>query len=259
MDGRLIDLSAWEPIVTGESGACVYRSPDGSRYAKKGGADLAGERDRIEWLSAQRIPGPSVLEWATTSDGPLLITSAVPGVPADQLDSEDLGRAWSAIAAAVRDLHALPTAGCPFSRGLAAMATLARDVVARDAVNPDFLTDEDRERPATELLCRVVAELPRRLAQEPDDLVVCHGDLCLPNIVIAPGGFSVAGFIDLGRLGLADRHADLALLFANARETWPGDGWVTAAAHERFLNRYGASADPERLAFYLRLDPLTWG
>ncbi|BAP97102.1 aminoglycoside 3'-phosphotransferase [Mycobacteroides abscessus subsp. massiliense] len=250
----MIDLSAWEPIVTGESGASVYRSPDGSRYAKEGGADLAGERDRIEWLSAQRIPGPSVLEWATTPDGPLLITSAVPGVPADQLDSEGLGRAWSAIAAAVRDLHALPTVGCPFSRELAAMATLARD-----AVNPDFLPDEDRARPATELLCRVVAELPQRLGQEAGDLVVCHGDLCLPNIVIAPGDFSVAGFIDLGRLGLADRHADLALLFANARETWPGDGWVTAAAHERFLNRYGAPADPERLAFYLRLDPLTWG
>lgn len=163
-----------------------------------------------------------MLEWATTSDGPLLITSAVPGVPADQLDSEDLGRAWSGIAAAVRDLHALPTAGCPFSRGLAAMATLARDVVARDAVNPDFLTDEDRERPATELLCRVVAELPRRLAQEPDDLVVCHGDLCLPNIVIAPGDFSVAGFIDLGRLGLADRHADLALLLPMPGRPGPG-------------------------------------
>lgn len=200
-----------------------------------------------------------MLEWATTPDGPLLITSAVPGVPADQLDSEDLGRAWSAIAAAVRDLHALPTAGCPFSRDLAAMATLARDVVARDAVNPDFLSDEDRVRPATELLCRVVAELPQRLAQEAGDLVVCHGDLCLPNIVIAPGDFSVAGFIDLGRLGLADRHADLALLFANAGETWPGDGWVRAAARERFLNRYGAPTDPERLAFYLRLDPLTWG
>ncbi|CPU63875.1 Probable streptomycin phosphotransferase [Mycobacteroides abscessus] len=130
--------------------------------------------------------------------------------------------------------------------------------MARDAVNPDFLSDEDRVRPATELLCRVVAELPQRLAQEAGDLVVCHGDLCLPNIVIAPGDFSVAGFIDLGRLGLADRHADLALLFANARETWPGDGWVTAAARERFLNRYGAPTDPERLAFYLRLDPLTW-
>lgn len=195
----------------------MYRSPDGSRYAKEGGADLAGERDRIEWLSAQRIPGPSVLEWATTPDGPLLITSAVPGVPADQLDSEGLGRAWSAIAAAVRDLHALPTVGCPFSRELAAMATLARD-----AVNPDFLPDEDRARPATELLCRVVAELPQRLGQEAGDLVVCHGDLCLPNIVIAPGDFSVAGFIDLGRLGLADRHADLALLFANAGRPGPG-------------------------------------
>ncbi|MGL5445484.1 MAG: APH(3'') family aminoglycoside O-phosphotransferase [[Mycobacterium] stephanolepidis] len=258
MDGRLIDLSAWEPVTAGESGAVVYRSADRTRYAKTGGADLEAERDRIEWLSAQGVPSPDVLEWASGPSGPVLITSAVQGTPADQLDADDLDRAWPAIAEAVRRLHALPTAQCPFTRNLDAMMALARDVVARDAVNPDFLPDEDRDVPVVELLARVAADVPERLAQEADDLAVCHGDLCLPNIVIAPEGFAVAGFIDLGRLGLADRHADLALLFANSRETWPGNMRATAA-RARFLDVYGKAADPERLEFYLHLDPLTWG
>ncbi|KRQ25269.1 MULTISPECIES: APH(3'') family aminoglycoside O-phosphotransferase [Mycobacteroides] len=258
MDGRLIDLSAWEPVTTGESGALVYRSADRTRYAKAGGADLEAERDRIDWLSTRDVPGPKVLEWTPGPSGPVLITSAVRGTPADQLDADDLDRTWPAIAETVRRLHALPTAQCPFTRNLDAMMALARDVVARDAVNPDFLPDEDRDVPAAELLARIAADVPARLAQETGDLAVCHGDLCLPNILVAPDGFSVAGLIDLGRLGLADRHADLALLFANSRDTWPEDTRA-ATARGRFLDVYGTRADPDRLKFYLQLDPLTWG
>ncbi|MBA0047107.1 APH(3'') family aminoglycoside O-phosphotransferase [Mycobacteroides sp. LB1] len=266
MDGRLIDLSAWESVTTGESGAVVYRSPDGARYAKTGSVnlladletDLQAERDRIEWLSAQHIPSPTVLDWSTGPNGPVLVTSAVQGISADQLDADDLDKAWPAIADAVRRLHALPTSGCPFTRTLGAMMAMARAVVAREAVNPDFLPDADRSVPARDLLARVESTLPERLGQEQSDVVVCHGDLCLPNIVIAPKDFSVAGFIDLGRLGLADRHADLALLFANSRETWPEDTRA-ANAHARFEQVYGTRADPERLGFYLQLDPLTWG
>lgn len=254
----MIDLSAWVPVTTGESGALVYRSPDRSRYAKVGGDDIEGERDRIEWLSTQDVPGPTVLEWTTGPGGPVLVTSAVEGVPADQLHPEELDRAWSAIADVVRRLHAIPTADCPFRRDLAATMALARDVVARDAVNADFLPDRNREIPAAELLARVTAQLPDRLAQESGDLVVCHGDLCLPNILIAPADFSVSGLIDLGRLGLADRHADLALLFANSRETWPEDTRADTA-RARFLDSYGTPAEPDRLEFYLQLDPLTWG
>lgn len=68
----------------------------------------------------------------------------------------------------------------------------------------------------------------------------------------------MSGFIDLGRLGAADRHADLALLLANARETW-GDEERARGADAAFAERYGMPLDQERLRFYLYLDPLTWG
>lgn len=66
-----------------------------------------------------------------------------------------------------------------------------------------------------------------------------------------------AGLIDLGRLGVADPYADLALLRANARETWPDEVTARAADHE-FSELYGIDRDAERQRFYLLLDPLTW-
>lgn len=257
------DSGEWEPVLDGESGAGVFRSGDGSRYAKCVPADsaysLEEERDRVDWLSGQGgVPGPRVLDWRVTPDAVCLITSTVSGTPADRVTAPELQAAWERIAEAVRHLHELPPRQCPFSRELSRMFAVARDVVARGAVNPEFLPEEQQETPADELLARLVPQLDQRLAQEAGDTVVCHGDLCLPNIVLDPDTLNVSGFIDLGRLGRADPYADIALLLANSRETW-ADERRARAADEAFAERYGIELDREREGFYLHLDPLTWG
>lgn len=255
------DRRDWETVDAGESGATVLRHRSGESYAKLVAPEqadaLAAERDRIAWLSTTGIPTMSVLDWRADAVGACLVTSAVPGVPADALDPVDLVAVWPAIAETVRALHALPAADCPFDRTLAVMMPLARAVVAGDRVQRDFLPDDLRDVPAALLLAPVEAELPARTRQEADDLVVCHGDLCLPNILVDVERRAVAGLIDLGRLGRADPHADTALLLANARETWP-DAASASRADADFDRLYGAPRDPQRQEFYLRLDPLTW-
>ncbi|MEV4194431.1 APH(3'') family aminoglycoside O-phosphotransferase [Streptomyces toxytricini] len=257
-----VDDGGWLPVTAGESGATVFRSADAARYAKcVPAADAAGleaERDRVAWLSGRDVPGPRVLDWRSGDAGACLVTSAVPGIPADQVPAEDLWGAWERIADAVRRLHEAPVSQCPFRRGLDDMLALAADVVARDAVNPEFLPVEQQPTPGAELLDRLTRQAPHHREQEAADTVVCHGDLCLPNIILDPQTLDVAGFIDLGRLGLADRHADLALLLANARETWTEEEQARAA-DTAFAERYGIGLDHDRLRFYLHLDPLTWG
>ncbi|MBB5936951.1 APH(3'') family aminoglycoside O-phosphotransferase [Streptomyces zagrosensis] len=252
----------WLPVTSGESGASVFRSAGATRYAKcvpaADAADLRAERDRITWLSGQDVPGPRVLDWHSGDAGACLVTSAVFGVPADQVSAEGLRVSWERIADAVHRLHELPASQCPFGRNLDAMVAVARDVVARDAVNPEFLPVEQQHTPPTQLLARLARHVPRRREQEVADTVVCHGDLCLPNIILNPRTLDVSGFIDLGRLGLADRYADLALLLANARETWTHEEQARAA-DVAFAERYGIALDDDRLRFYLHLDPLTWG
>ncbi|GAA4205727.1 APH(3'') family aminoglycoside O-phosphotransferase [Actinocatenispora rupis] len=254
-------FAAWSPVTDGESGDLVFRSPDRTRYAKCASparADLlAAERDRITWLAGTGVPGATVLDWVADDAGAYLVTSAVPGVPADRVSPAGLRRAWPSVTAAVRRLHALPTAACPYDRGLGWMLARARDVVARGAVHPEFLPVEQRTTPPAELLARLAGQADRRRAQEAADTVVCHGDLCLPNILLDPATGAVIGFVDLGRLGRADRHADLALLSVTARSTWPDEATATAAEAD-FARGYGMVPDPDRQRFYLHLDPLTW-
>lgn len=253
----------WVPVVAGESGDFVYRRGDGRAYAKVATAlrseELSGERDRLAWLQGKGIPVPEVIDWHVAEDGACLIMSAIEGVPAAALSAADLLQAWPSMARQLTALHAVDAGQCPFDRSLSPMFARAADVVARNAVNRDFLSDDDRETPATDLLARVERELAVRLEQEARDRVVCHGDPCIPNFMIDPQTLRCTGMIDLGRLGTADRYADLALMIANARESWRGPDQEQRATAILFEALGIAAPDLGRLDFYLRLDPLTWG
>ncbi|WP_349959023.1 APH(3'') family aminoglycoside O-phosphotransferase [Rhizobium sp. ZPR3] len=250
-------------VKTGESGDLVYRREDGLAYAKVASsarsADLAGERDRLLWLQGRGIAGPEVIDWREVEDGACLIMTAIPGVPTVDLDGDALLKAWPSMARQLKSLHELPSDQCPFDRSLSLMFARAADVVSRDAVNPDFLPPEDRGRPARELLDRVERGLPARLAQEAIDRVLCHGDACMPNFMVDPHSLRCTGLIDLGRVGKADRYVDLSLMIANAEESWTMLEQGQRAFSILFETLEIEEPDHGRLAFYLRLDPLTWG
>lgn len=260
----LLDVrSSWTPTHEGESGDHVFRSADGRRYAKlvrkHRATELAGERDRLLWLAGKGIACPGPLGWQENEHGACLVMSAVSGIPAVELSGSDLLRAWPSMVEHLATLHALVAVDCPFEKSLSTMFARAADVVARDAVNPDFLPDEDRNRPAPELLARVEDELPLRLAQEEQDRVLCHGDPCMPNFMVDPHTLRCTGLIDLGRLGTADPYSDLTLMLANAGENWASETEAGKAFDILFSALKKEAPDRGRLAFYLRLDPLTWG
>ena len=80
-------------------------------------------------------------------------------------------------------------------------------------------------------------------APDREDLVVCHGDYCFPNVLLDDAGF-VTGYIDVGELAVADRWCDLAV--AAWSVTWnAGPGW-----EELFFESYGVEPDPDRIRCY---------
>lgn len=242
----------WTRVEVGESDTSVFRR--GDVFAKccgpAGVAELAAERDRIEWLAGTGLPGATVVDWLECApDGACLLTSAVPGVPADQLPPASRERAMRSLGRTLRALHDLPN--CPFERPLTSVIATAADVVRRGAVNPAFLTDEWRKLEPAELLAQVHAERP--YVESVLEPVVCHGDACLPNIFFDPDTLEVTGLIDLGRLGVSDRYTDLALITIQFHDEWSADPGP-------FLAAYGVpEPDQRRLHFFRLLDPLTWG
>jgi streptomycin 3"-kinase len=212
--------------------------------------ELSAERDRAVWLAGTGLPAATVVDWLEDPVvGACLVTSAVPGMPGDALPPAAHERAMHSLGVVLRELHALE--GCPFERPLEQVIEAAADVVRRGAVNPAFLTDESRKVPPSELLARVVAE--RGSVESALEPAVCHGDACLPNVFFDPSSLEVTGLIDVGRLGVADRYTDLALITIQIHDEWSADP-------RAFWQAYGVpDPDVRRLEFFRLLDPLTWG
>jgi kanamycin kinase len=206
-----------------------------TRYAKwspPDGDDLTGEAARLRWAGAYGAV-PAVLEGRAD----LLVTAALPGRSA--VDPQWLASPEVAVAGlgrGLRALHdALPVAGCPF--------TWSADERVADArrraheLDPSAWHPDHRHLTVPDALAAVADPPPV------DRLVVCQGDACAPNTVLADDGTPV-GHVDLGALGVADRWADLAVA------TW-STVWNYGAGHEdALLAAYGVAPDPARTAYY---------
>jgi kanamycin kinase len=214
-------------------GRCFIKwAPDGS------GLDLEAEADRMEW-AGQFHPVPQPLARGRDTAGSWLVTAALPG------DSAVSGRwkadpatAVTAIGAGLRALHeALPVAGCPFSWSAEDRVADARESATAARLNPAAW------HPCHQGLT-VAAALARAAAIPPvDQLVVCHGDACAPNTLLAGDG-RWSGHVDLGLLGTADRWADLAVATWSAEWNY-GPGW-----ERLLLDAYGTRPDLERTRYY---------
>jgi len=181
-------------------------------FAKWQSTGVADEVARLEW-ALRYTPVPEVL----VSGDDVLVTRALPAENA-------VSDRWlanpavtvAALGSGLRALHdALPVKDCPFDWSVASR-------LERAGMQP-------------------FADLP-----PVDRFVVCHGDPCPPNTLIAHDGTWLA-HLDLGRLGVADRWADIAVGVMSLEWNY-GPGWGDA-----YLAAYGVAPDPERMAFYREL------
>ncbi len=244
---------SWARDSVGESGGAVYRlhgkadAPD--LFLKHGEAavadDVTDEMARLLWL-AEHMPVPAVAQFIRTPDQAWLLMTAIPGKTAWQLlESDPDGRLAivDALAAFLRRLHMIPIDQCPFNSDHAFRLTCARRRIDADLVEIDDF-DEERQGWTAE---QVWEAMHRHLPLMPDP-VVTHGDFSLDNILISGG--EIIGCIDLGRVGIADRYQDLAIL-------WSCLGEFDPALQDRLFEQYGiADPDQAKLQFHLMLDEL---
>jgi aminoglycoside 3'-phosphotransferase-2 len=232
----------------GQSGDSVFRLEAPQRPAlvvklaeRKPGRRLPEETARLKWLRSAGIPAPCVLHEVSTSSHDWVVMERLAGANA-AVSAEDPSVKVRVIAAALRDLHALESNGCPFDETLAAKVARAELNVRTGQVDTEDFDDEHRGQSAAVLFDRMLALLPRV-----EDVVVTHGDASLPNMMLDSGRFS--GFVDCGRLGRSDRYQDLALAGHSIRFNL-GAAWV-----QPFLREYGlTSVDQTRMYFYRLLD-----
>ena len=239
--GRQVCL-AWEnedaltfEVGEGPDRCFVKWAPAGSSL------DLAAEAARMTWALAYTAV-PRVLGRGADSGGSWLVTAALPGHNAvSPRWLADPRTAVIAIGQGLRAMHdALPVTDCPFSSMAQDRVAAAQRAAAAGRLGTSDWAPEHRELGIEGAITRA-QNIPSA-----DKLVVCHGDACAPNTLIAGNG-RWSGHVDLGDLGVADRWADLAVATWSTRWNY-GPGW-----EQVLLDAYGIRPDAERTRYYRML------
>ena len=242
---RVLPAARWQD-VSGESGAMTWQSRNYVVKVQPHGRleSLRTEQAKLRWLTG-RVPVPRVVGYATDEASEYLATTRLPGVPMHHPDALlHARRNAELLARALRELHRLPIRECPFNASLAVKLRQARELVERGLVNEADFDAERLGQSAPQVLRQLLKSRPAA-----EDLVVTHGDACLPNVLVS--GEYVEGFVDVGRSGIADRHQDLALACRSLRRN------AGEAMAEHFLDTYGRDlVDSAKLAYYQVLDEL---
>ncbi len=199
---------------------------------------LVAEAERMVWAAPYvRVPVVVCVEHRDAMT--ILVTEGLEGRDAtDPVVRQDLPALVRAFGEGLANLHdAVEEHWCPFRFEIdRALAHVGRRV-ADNAISPAGFHPEHRHLSASAALAQLVATAP-----ETEDLVVCHGDYCPPNVLLVGG--RVTSYLDLGELGVADRWFDIAV------GAW-STTWNFGAAYESlFYESYGIEPDPERIAFY---------
>ena len=236
----------FEPVTIGKSSARVFRLKHGaeSRLFLKCGPIQSGlkeEADRLQWLSG-RVRVPLVVAFLAEGDQEFLLTEALIGRDAKIGGRDNPESVIVGMAQELRLWHSQPIADCPFDQGLAIQIQRAKNRAQDGLVDEANFDAECLGRSAMELLEMLDLDCP-----ENEDQALTHGDACLANVIFH--GAQCTGFIDCGRVGVADPYQDIALAARSIGNNL-GKMWL-----QPFFEHYGLSkVDESKLTFYRLLD-----
>ena len=208
----------------------------------------------MQWLEG-RIPAPELLEWTTCGGMSYTLMTRVRGemacVPRYMERPKKLAKL---LAHGLRMLWETEASECPVKNGLNEKLALARMRVEQG------LVDVEDAEPGTfspggfasprELLIWLEENRPE------EEMVLSHGDFCLPNIYLKDG--CVSGFVDLGRSGAADKWQDIALCWRSLMANADGTYGCRYGGYDRSLlfDELGIEPDWEKVRYFILLDEL---
>lgn len=214
------------------------------------------EYHMVTWLKGF-IPAPEILIYFKEDGLAYTLMTKVEGSMVYTLKEKDPLQVLEIIAKGLKMLWSVDVSECPYTtsrlenRLKAAEKNVLKDLVDVEDAEPETFGPSGFKDPV-ELLAWLKDNKPE------EDLVLTHGDFCLPNVFIKDG--SISGFIDLGKMGPADRWQDIAIVFRSLNHNYNdkySDGknpfYFTL---EMLVDALGISWDEKKYRYYLLLDEL---
>ncbi len=200
--------------------------------------DLRPERERLEWLQG-KLPAPELLYFDSDDENQYMLVSEIQGVPSFDLSlRDDISNLIKQLAKGLRTIHSLDVATCPFLWSVNEKIALVQERISSGSIDVEYLSHHYPDPNLAQLFDEMMRLFPD------SDLVVCHGDYSMPNVLLADG--HISGFIDLGQLAVTDRYVDIVTV----RDTLSYNK-LPDECFELFLQEYGLQElDESKLRFY---------
>ena len=211
-------------------------------------ATVEAEERRSRWLEARAT---NVARVEVVVDN-WMVSTIPDGVPGHQPELHtEPDRLPMALGATLRRLHELDPVSCPFIRPWSQVVDQLREAIEAGRLDPARLRPPYDRYPPDRLV-----ELLHLGRPATEDLVVTHGSPGLSNLFVSTtdthdttdGPIGVGG---LHRLGIADRHSDLAVVHYQLSAAYGPEAVIG------FYEGYGLTPNLVVLDHYLMIDVLT--
>ncbi|MBQ8202431.1 MAG: aminoglycoside 3'-phosphotransferase [Clostridia bacterium] len=213
------------------------------------------EYDMMSWLQ-DRLPVPRIIAADHVDGVRYLLMSRMQGrYLCDETFLDDQPRLAELLAEGLRRLWAVDVSECPTIRTLdqkfkeIEAGLRGGWITAKQAAQPDTYGPNGFKSPA-QLFDWLIRNKPA------EELVLSHGDYCLPNIFADANGLT--GFIDIGLSGVADKWIDIEKgLWSMWANTTGFFGGKQRPFDRRLLfDALGIQPDEDRIRYYGLLDEL---
>lgn len=246
----------YETDGIGESRSTVLLFENMVLKIEKTSAWADNEHSVMQWLSG-KLPVPKVIAFAKENGYNYLLMSRLDGeMSCSDHNLQFVEDTVIALADGLKMLWSVDVSDCPYVNNLDvklknAKYNIENDLVDTDDFNEDTL-GENGFKDVDELYDFLLNNRPK------EDLVLSHGDYCLPNIFIKDG--KVSGLLDLGKTGIADRWQDIALCVRSLKYNICDCFGLSENDYQKykklFYSRLGIEEDAQKLRYYILLDEL---
>lgn len=241
----------------GMSGSKVLIFPKHVLKIQQQTPETENEKDIIDWVNG-RLPVPEIPAYCVENQIAYTLMSRITGkMLCDEDYLNDPAKLIKLAAEGLKLLWSVDVSDCPCGvspldeRLKAARWNVENGQVDLDNVEPETFGPDGFANPG-ELLTWLEQNRPE------EDIVLTHGDFCLPNIFAENN--RISGFIDLGKMGPADRWQDLAIVLRSLEHNFSGR-YNDGKGYFEFepgmlLDELGMGMDEEKNRYYMLLDEL---